>query len=239
MTPAAPPLAAAPRRPDPPPVPRPPASPPTASPPPFPDAPSPDPAAPNPAALDPPPTSAQLFAAYAKAGLLGFGGAQVWVRRAMVEENRWMTERDYAEVLGLGQVLPGPNVGNAAVMIGRRFAGLPGAVAATAGLYLGPLIVLMTLVLAWQNFAENPRVNAFVHGLACAAAGMVIGNGLRMGGNLRPPPELIAIGLLSTAAAAWLRVPLPLIVLVLGPVSIAAVVWRARRSDPGPGGRAR
>jgi len=185
--------------------------------------------------LDPPPTARQLFAAYAKAGLLGFGGAQVWVRRAMVEEHRWMTERDYAEVLGLGQVLPGPNVGNAAVMIGRRFAGLRGAVAATAGLYLGPLVVLMTLVLAWQGFADNPHVNAFVHGLACAAAGMVIGNGLRMGGNLRPPPELVAIGLLSTAAAAWARVPLPLIVLGLGPVSIAAVVWRAGRA----GGTAR
>ena len=180
-------------------------------------------------ALAPPPGSAQLFAAYAKAGLLGFGGAQVWVRRALVEERRWMTERDYAEVLGLGQVLPGPNVGNAAVMIGRRFAGLRGSVAATVGLYLGPLAVLMSLILLWQEFADDPHVAAFVHGLACAAAGMVVGNALRMGGRLNPPPELLALGFLSTAAA-WFRVPLPLIVLVLGPVSVAAVVWRGRRA---------
>ena len=179
--------------------------------------------------LAPPPGPAQLFAAYAKAGLLGFGGAQVWVRRVVVEERRWMTERDYAEVLGLGQVLPGPNVGNAAVMIGRRFAGLRGSFAATGGLYLGPLVVLMSLVLLWQEFADDPHVAAFVHGLACAAAGMVIGNAFRMGGRLKPPPELLALGLLSTAAA-WFRVPLPVIVLVLGQVSVAAVVWRRGRA---------
>jgi chromate transporter len=181
--------------------------------------------------LNPPPGPAQIFAAFAKAGLMGFGGAQIWVRRALVEERRWLTEREYAEILGLGQVLPGPNVGNAAVMIGRRFAGLPGSFAATGGLYVGPLIVLMSLVLLWQGFADNPHVGAFMHGLACAAAGMVIGNGLRMTGRLRPPPELIAIGLLATIAAAWFRVSLPVIVLVLGPVSIAAVVWRSRRSE--------
>jgi chromate transporter len=164
--------------------------------------------------------------AYAKAGLLGFGGAQVWVRHAIVEERRWMTERDYAEVLGLGQVLPGPNVGNAAIITGRRFAGLPGALAATAGLYAGPLVVLMGLVLLWQEFADDPLVSAFMHGLACAAAGMVIGNAFRMTTRLRPPPELLVIGLVAAAAGAWWRVPLPLIVLALGPIAIAAVIWR-------------
>ena len=178
--------------------------------------------------LNPPPGPAALFAAFAKAGLMGFGGAQIWVRRAVVEERRWLTERDYAEVLGLGQVLPGPNVGNAAVMIGRRFAGLRGSLAATGGLYAGPLVVLMSLVLLWQEFADDPRVAAFMHGLACAAAGMVIGTAFRMAGRLRPPPELVAIGLLATLAAALFRVPLPVIVLVLGPVSVAAVVWRGR-----------
>ena len=73
-----------------------------------------------------------------------------------------------------------------------------------------------------------------MHGLACAAAGMVIGNAFRMTGRLKPPVELILIGLLATAGAAWLRAPLPLIVLVLGPVGIAAVVWRIRERRTAP-----
>ena len=61
------------------------------------------------------PLRAALFTGYLKIGLFGFGEVAAWARRVIVEERRWMTERDYAEVLGLGQVLPGPNVGNAAV----------------------------------------------------------------------------------------------------------------------------
>ena len=72
-------------------------------------------------------------------------GVAAWARRVIVEERRWLTEREYAEVLGLGQVLPGPNVGNAAVMIGRRFHGLPGALLATAGIYCAPLLILIAL----------------------------------------------------------------------------------------------
>ena len=67
------------------------------------------------------PTRTELFTGYLRIGLLGFGGVAAWARRVIDEERRWLTEREYAEVLGLGQVLPGPNVGNAAVMIGRRF----------------------------------------------------------------------------------------------------------------------
>src|SRR5688572_21162389 len=78
------------------------------------------------------PSRSDLFTGYLKIGLFGFGGVAAWARRVIVEERRWMSERDYAEILGLGQVLPGPNVGNAAVMIGRRFHGLAGALLTTA-----------------------------------------------------------------------------------------------------------
>ena len=177
--------------------------------------------------LTPPRRPLDLFLGYARAGAVAFGGANVHIRRMVVEERRWLSERDHAEILGLGQVLPGPNVGNAAIFIGRRFHGWRGAVAATAGLYAGPLVVLVALLLLWRGFAGNPTVSALLHGLACAAAGLVIGNALRMTRRLRPPPELIAVGLLA-AAGAWWGVPLPFIVLGLGPVGVAAA-WRRMR----------
>ena len=172
-------------------------------------------------------TKAELFAGYAKIGLLGFGGVAVMARHVIVEERRWLTERDYAEVLGLGQILPGPNVGNAAVMIGRRFHGLAGALVATAGLYIGPLAVLVTLALLYDAYGERPGVAPFMQGVAASAAGMVIGMALKMGTRLRPPPELAAVGVLAMVAAAWLRWPLPVIVLALAPLGIFLSVRRA------------
>ncbi|HEY4253556.1 MAG TPA: chromate transporter [Roseomonas sp.] len=166
------------------------------------------------------PTLADLFLGYAKVGLLGFGGVGAWARRVIVEERRWLTERDYAEVLGIGQVLPGPNVGNAAVMIGRRFHGLAGALSATSGIYIGPFCILMLLALAYQAYGQMPAVAPFMHGIAAAAAGMVMGMAAKMTSKLKPPPEMIAVGLLACAAAFWWRLPLPLIVAIMAPVSV-------------------
>ena len=53
------------------------------------------------------PTRGELFLSYVKIGLLGFGGVAAWARHVIVEDRRWLTEREYAEILGLGQVLPG------------------------------------------------------------------------------------------------------------------------------------
>ncbi len=173
------------------------------------------------------PTRLDLFLGYLKVGLLGFGGVAVWSRRVVVEERRWLTEREYAELLGLGQILPGPNIGNVTVMIGRRFHGLAGAVLATAGLYAAPLAILLGLCLAYERYGGLPGVATAMHGIAAAAAGMVIGTALKMTARLRLPPEALAVLLLAAVAAAWLRLPLPVIVLVLGPLSIAAALWRA------------
>ena len=181
--------------------------------------------------VGPPPTvlpdRAALFFGYLKIGLFGFGGVAAWARRVIVEERRWLTERDYAEVLGLGQVLPGPNVGNAAVMIGRRFHGLPGALLATLGLYAAPLAILVGLCLLYDAYGQLPEVAPTMAGIAAGAAGMVIGTALKMAGKLQLRAEAVAVLLLAAAAAAGLHWPLPLIVLVLGPVSVALSLRRA------------
>ncbi len=174
-----------------------------------------------------PPTRLGLFLGYGKMGLLGFGGVAAWSRYVVVEDKRWMTEREYAEVLGLGQILPGPNVGNTAIMIGRRFHGLPGALLATGGLYSGPLCILMMLALFYDNFGQEPGVAQAMQGIAVAAAGMVVATALKMGQNLRPPPELIAVGLAAVIAAAFLRLPLLLVVAILAPLGIWLSVRRA------------
>jgi chromate transporter len=173
------------------------------------------------------PTRAALFTGYLRIGLFGFGGVAAWARRVIVEERRWLTEREYAEVLGLGQILPGPNVGNAAVMIGRRFHGLAGALLATAGLYCAPLIILIGLCLFYDRYGQLPAVAPVMNGIAAGAAGMVIGTAFKMAGKLKLRWDALLVLLLATLAAAVLRMPLPLIVLLLAPVSIALSLRQA------------
>jgi chromate transporter len=83
------------------------------------------------------------------------------------------------------------------------------------------------LSLLYERFGTLPRVAPVMLGIAAGAAGMVIGTALTMVGRLKLAPEAIGCGLLATVAAAWLRVPLPIIVVVLAPLSITAALWRA------------
>jgi chromate transporter len=176
----------------------------------------------------PVPSLLDLFLTYGRIGLIGFGGINAWARRVLVEEKRWLSDQDYAETLGLGQVLPGPNALNAAIMIGDRFHGTAGAIAAPVAMFGGPLILLAGLAMFYDAYGEVPVVKAVLAGVAAAAAGMVLGTAAKMTQKLKPPPMLLAVGLCALLAAGVLRVPLPYVVLGLAPFGIAAAWWALR-----------
>src|SRR3954471_23659861 len=84
-----------------------------------------------------------LFLSFTILALQGFGGVLAVVQRELVERKRWLTQEEFIEDWAVAQVMPGPNVVNLSLMIGGRHFGLPGALAALAGL----LVVPLTLVL--------------------------------------------------------------------------------------------
>ena len=176
----------------------------------------------------PTPTRLALFLAFLQAGVSGFGGANAWMRRVLVEERRWLTEQEYAEYLGLGQILPGPNALNAAVVIGERWHGSAGAGLALAGILGGPLVLLLGIAGLYSRFGHAPVVAAAIDGVGAAAAGMMIGTALKMGTRLRPGLALTAVGAAAFVGVGLLRLPLLLVVLALAPVGIFAAARGAR-----------
>src|SRR3979490_1160058 len=89
----------------------------------------------------PAPTSLfALFIAFAKISLAGFGGVLVWARRGIVGQHRWMTAHECNDTFALCHFLPGPNIVNLPVLFGSGFRGIPGGLAAFAGL-VGPPVV--------------------------------------------------------------------------------------------------
>lgn len=121
-----------------------------------------------------------LFGAFFKIGLLGFGGVTGWVRPILVEERGWLDDREFAELLGLANVLPGANTVNLAALLGDRHQGLSGALSAIAGLLMAPLLVLVGIVLLYDRFGALADVNGALGGAAAATAGLVIGNAGKM-----------------------------------------------------------
>jgi chromate transporter len=171
----------------------------------------------------------ELFFGFLSLGLLGFGGIAPWARHVIVERRRWLSERDYAEFVSLGQVLPGSNTINASVLIGQRFHGLSGAVIAVVALMTMPLVVLVMLAVLYERFAALPEVSAGLAGAAAAAAGMVIGTALKMAWKLRPTPVASVVGVAAFAAAGIFGFALLPTIVVLVPLSVGATSLMRRR----------
>jgi len=171
------------------------------------------------------PSRLTLFLTFAQIGITGFGGVGPWARRVIVEERRWLDDRQYAEVLSLCQVLPGPNVGNVSVMIGDRFHGAVGAVLALTGLMSGPMLILLALGLLYEGLGSIPLVDGAISGVASAAAGLFIGTARKVAEKLRLSVAGLAIVAAASVAVGLLRWPLLWVMLALGPLSIA-LAWR-------------
>jgi chromate transporter len=85
----------------------------------------------------------------------------VWARRGIVDQHRWMTADEFNETYALCHFLPGPNVVNLSVVFGSRFRGIPGGIAAFAGL-LGPPVVIVTILAAlYARYGESTPCGAF------------------------------------------------------------------------------
>jgi len=183
------------------------------------------------AATDPPARDVslgELSWTFLKMGLCGFGGVQVWAHRLIVEDRRWLSDKEYADLLSIGSVLPGPNIVNISVMIGDRFQGPVGSVAALGGLMAAPLAILITLAVIFDQYGGLPLVQAAIGGVAAAASGLVLGTALKLARRLRPTRAALLTGCLTFIAAALLHLSLVWIIVVLTPVSLILTLWERR-----------
>ena len=126
----------------------------------------------------------------------------------MVEERHWLAPADFAEVLALCQFLPGPNVGNVSVVLGRRWFGLRGAVVAFAGLMALPLVWVFGLALLYADFSSIPAVRAVVTGVGIAGGGLFVGTAFKLAKPLARKPWGVALAVGCFGVIALGRVSL-------------------------------
>ncbi|HXX84847.1 MAG TPA: chromate transporter [Casimicrobiaceae bacterium] len=170
----------------------------------------------------------ELFFGFLKVGLSGFGGVLPFARRMLVEERAWLTEREFTELLSLSQFLPGPNVVNLSIIVGNRFRGPLGSLAALFGLMLMPFLIVLALAALYARFAEFEAVRGATAGVSSAATGLIIATGLKMARPLSAVHWQIPVAALAFVALAIVRVPLLWALLALVPISVA-LAWRTRQ----------
>jgi chromate transporter len=172
-----------------------------------------------------------LFVAALKISLYGIGGGGglVWARRIAVEERRWISEQDFADIVSLCQFMPGPNIVGIAVCIGTKLRGSIGAIAAVSGFLVIPWVIGFSIGIWYLQQAHHPILQHILGGVAAAAAGLMIATGLRLLAPYRRRPAAVLFAVLAFGLMTFSTLPLLVILFSLTPLSIGvACIENAR-----------
>jgi chromate transporter len=171
-----------------------------------------------------------LFWSMTWLALQGFGGVLAVVQRVLVDEKRWLTNEEFVEDWAVAQILPGPNVVNLALMIGDRYFGFRGALAALAGMLVFPLMIVLAVAGLFASVADLPMAKGALKGMGAVSAGLIAAVGLKLVGalkaNVMTVSVCIALAAMTFIAIAILRIPLAWVLLVLGSTAMA---WAYRQ----------
>lgn len=125
-----------------------------------------------------------VFLAFVRIGGMVFGGAYAAipiVEQEVVDVQGWMTYAEFMDLLALDEVTPGPILINSATFVGMKVAGIPGAIAATLGCILVPMVVALVLFFIFKRYKETPLVQNVMTSLKCMAVALIASTLLKLG----------------------------------------------------------
>jgi chromate transporter len=175
---------------------------------------------------------AAVSIAFLKVSLYGIGGGGglVWARRITVDQQRWISEQDFADIVSLCQFMPGPNIVGIAVCVGTRLRGAIGAVVAVSGFLLIPWTIGFIVGVLCLQHAQNPVLQHILGGISAAAAGLLVATGLRMMLPHRGSPAAVIFASFGFLLMALAKLPLLIVLIGLAPLSIAAAGFQIARA---------
>jgi chromate transporter len=184
-----------------------------------------------------PQSKTALFFTFASIALQGFGGVLTIIQREIVDKRGWLTQKEFTEDWAVSQILPGGNVVNLCIILGNRYFGWRGAMAALAGILLPPLVIVLILATLYNQFVDIPQVAGAVRGMGAAAAGLIGAVSLKMISGLKKNEmgmgvcyALMALTFISVGLLRW---PLVYAVLGLGVPALAYACWKIKRGSKG------
>lgn len=155
-----------------------------------------------------------------------FGGGFVIVslmKRRLVDEEHWLTEDEMLDMAALAQAAPGAIAVNAAILVGRRIAGLPGMAVAVLGTLIPPVGIIGIISLIYAEFAGNAWVRAALTGMSCGVAAVIADVVCGLGGKILRTHDALSIALMAVAFVLTTALHVNVIVLILGAVGVGVI----------------
>lgn len=175
------------------------------------------------------PRSILVFLVFLRLGLISFGGPVAhlgYFRTEFVDRRKWLSDRQFGELVALCQFLPGPASSQVGFAVGMLRAGLPGALLAFAAFTLPSALVMLALAVGAASVGGTAAEGA-IRGLLVVAVAVVAQAVWGMSRTLTPDRQRAGIAVVGALLVLVVGGPLSQIAaLVLG--ALAGVVWCRR-----------
>lgn len=180
----------------------------------------------------------ELFWVFFQIGMFSFGGgyaALPLIQAQVVDTYGWLNMREFADIITISQMTPGPIAINSATFVGTRIAGFWGATVATFGCVLPSSIIVLLLSILYKKYRNLKHVQGVLSGLHPAIIGLIASAGAAMiiqalwnGGPILfqiGSIDFIAVALIALCVLALRKTKIDPIFIMLGAGAIGGIVY--------------
>lgn len=169
---------------------------------------------------------------FLRLGFTAFGGPAAHIammENEVVHRRKWMSRQDFLDLLGLTNLIPGPNSTQAAIFIGYRKAGIRGLVVGGVCFILPAAAITLLLAYLYVAYGTMPHMGPMMTGIRSAIIAVILGAVSRLGLPMVKNGFLIVLGAAVTFLSVFQVNPLVL----LAGSGFAGILWASRGSLAG------
>lgn len=173
----------------------------------------------------------EIFWSFLKIGAFTFGGGYAMIpliQHEVINNHRWLSDREFVELLTIAQAAPGPIALNTAVFVGYKYRGYWGAVSAVLGVVIPSFTIILFVAIFFASMRDNRWVDAAFKGMRPAVVALIVAPIVGLAKGLHW--VLIAVAA-ATALLVWYFGFSPIWVLIAG--AIGGALWVAKRGEEG------
>ena len=118
----------------------------------------------------------QMFITFVRIGAFTIGGGYAMIpliQREVVQVRKWMSPKEFIDMLALAQSAPGVIAINTAIFIGYKLKGVRGSIVTALGCALPSFVIILLIAIVFTNFKDNPVVERIFKGIRPAVVALI------------------------------------------------------------------
>ena len=169
----------------------------------------------------------ELFLSFLKIGLFTFGGGYAMIpiiEKEVIDNRKWIEQREFLDLLTLAQSAPGPISLNTAVFVGYKLYGYRGALTALAGVVTPSFLIILTVAIFFSQIRNNPVIDAAFKGIRPIVVALMFAPAVGFARSISGIATAVAA---AVALLIWYAGISPILILLVG--AIVGILLAVRR----------